>query len=178
MSASSCKGQRESSHLVKALRMIRPNFDSSLWPDAVPRCTPIPAKDLGSYVQSQPNGHQDRSASNQSSVSSSSSAAAVADVVADAAADEDHFAPMLSTLNMNPKIVLTRTPVNSPASSPLKSVVAKSPAGKLYTRRADGGDLLRPYVLLDKLEKLHHGRLERTMANLKGLDMIQVVSAV
>ena len=86
-----------------------------------------------------------------------------------------HFAPMLSTLNMNPKIILTRTPVNSPLTSPLKLTSTGATGPSTKDQLLNGEHHLSPYVLLEKMEKLQHSsRLQRTMANLKGLDMIQL----
>lgn len=74
---------------------------------------------------------------------------------------------MLSTLDMQPKVILTRTPVNSPGPSPVKK---PNSATKMFPG-ADG--IFGCRVLLEKLDKIHAG-VERTMTNLKGLDHVQV----
>lgn len=80
---------------------------------------------------------------------------------------------MLSTLNMNPKIVLTRTPSVS-AAAVAAAATATPVASAGASRRHQ--HLPSPYVLLEKMEKMQQPSctLQRTMANLKGLDMIQV----
>lgn len=82
---------------------------------------------------------------------------------------DDHFAPMLSTLDINPKVVLTRTPVNSPGTSPVKQILVKG-SRPLQT----SPDVLRSYVLLERLDQKHQVNLERTINNLKGLDNLTV----
>ena len=79
---------------------------------------------------------------------------------------------------MNPKIVLTRTPTASPVKKAAASaaVAASAVAASVASRRHQPS----PYVLLEKIEKLQQPSctLQRTMANLKGLDMIQVFSSL
>ena len=132
----------KSSHLVKALRMVRPNFSVTYQSSASGS-----AEGFGRTLNA--------SSRNGRTASAASRAPSPA---------PDHFAPMLSTLNMNPKIVLTRTPT----ASPVKKAVG---AASVASRRQSS-----PYVLLEKIEKLQQPSctLHRTMANLKGLDMIQV----
>ena len=79
---------------------------------------------------------------------------------------------MLSTLNMSPKVLLTRTPVTATKPS-LPKKKTNSRGAKSIPTTTDG--LLTPYVLLEKIDKIYPG-MERTIKNLKGLDMLQVTS--
>lgn len=148
---------------MKRLREIRPDFGNvNQWQD--PSCpmtqttrSPIcdPA-DLSSNNVVQQHLQLSRCPSSSSSTSSSPCHIAA-----------DHFAPMLSTLDMQPKVILTRTPVNSPGPSPNKRPHSVS-------KMLPGIDTpLGCRVFLEKLGKVHPG-VERTMTNLKGLDNVQV----
>ncbi|KZS10908.1 Uncharacterized protein APZ42_024539 [Daphnia magna] len=153
---------RGSSPLVKRLREIRPDFGSAnQWQDSCPvtqttRSPLCESADLSSNNVVQQQLQLSRCSSSSSSTSSSPCHSAA-----------DHFAPMLSTLDMQPKVILTRTPVNSPGPSPVKK---PNSATKLFPG-ADG--IFGCHVLLEKLDKIHAG-VERTMTNLKGLDHVQV----
>lgn len=151
------------------------------------------------------------SSNNRNTLQSSTSSRSPSMSLSPTSTHTDHFAPMLSTLNMNPKIVLTRTPVSIPLMSPVKNTDVKtiaataiensaslltesssnqsqSGAQKILTYNigsnddhrvmVSGIDPLRPYVLLERLEKVsvvnHLRGFERTMASLKGIDMFQV----
>ncbi|XP_046636432.1 mucin-17-like isoform X4 [Daphnia pulicaria] len=151
------------SPLVKRLREIRPDFGNvNQWQD--PSCpmtqttrSPIcDVADLSSNNVVQQHLQLSRCPSSSSSTSSSPCHIAA-----------DHFAPMLSTLDMQPKVILTRTPVKSPGPSPNKRPHS---ASKMFP----GIDTpLGCRVFLEKLGKVHPG-VERTMTNLKGLDNVQV----
>ncbi|XP_059353017.1 mucin-5AC-like [Daphnia carinata] len=154
---------RGSSPLVKRLREIRPDFGSAnQWQDSCPvtqstRSPLCDSADLPSNNIVQQHIQLSRCSSSSSSSSSSSPCPNAA----------DHFAPMLSTLDMQPKVILTRTPVNSPGPSPIK----KANSATKMLPAADG--IVGCRVLLEKLDKVHSG-VERTMTNLKGLDHVQV----
>lgn len=65
---------------------------------------------------------------------------------------DQHFAPMLSTLDMQPKVVLTRTPVKS-SSSPTKRGRGAKSAHSPRRLLAEAEKLLRgPHVRLEKLD--------------------------
>ncbi|KAI9563042.1 hypothetical protein GHT06_010499 [Daphnia sinensis] len=153
---------RGSSPLVKRLREIRPDFGSAnQWQDSCPvtqttRSPVCESADFSSNNVVQQQLHLSRCPSSSSSTSSSPCHSAA-----------DHFAPMLSTLDMQPKVILTRTPVNSPGPSPIKK---PNSATKMFPG-ADG--IFGCRVLLEKLDKVQAG-VERTMTNLKGLDHVQV----
>ena len=153
------------SPLVKRLREIRPDFGNvNQWQDncSMTQTTRSPicdSADLSSNNVVQQHLHLSRCPSSSSSNSSSPCHNAA-----------DHFAPMLSTLDMQPKVILTRTPVNSPGPSPIK----KPNSGYKIFPEVDTP--LGCRVLLEKIAKVHPG-VEQTMTNLKGLDNVQVMKA-
>lgn len=147
---------------MKRLREIRPDFGSAnQWQDPCPvtqttRSLVCESADISSNNVVQQHLQSSRCPSSSSSTSSSPCHNAA-----------DHFAPMLSTLDMQPKVILTRTPVNSPGPSPIKKLNSA-------TKTIPGADsIFGCHVLLEKLGKVPAG-VERTMANLKGLDHVQV----
>ena len=166
----------ESSHLVKTLRMLRPEFGSgNSWNDPnVTPPAPRPTQSPSTLVNVHSNNRSTAPAAGSSTTPS------------------DHFAPMLSTLNMNPKIVLTRTPLNNSMLSPAKktspgTLPATCVTGSLTNQRRIGTKIVTyniggstnisriPYVVLERLDKSSNlGGVERTMANLKSIDMFQV----
>lgn len=147
--------------MIKTLRAMRPEFSSGThWTDCtVPTSRAMLDGAESGRVSPDSNNVQQQLSFCSTTPPLSSSPSSV----------DEHFAPMLSTLDMNPKVVLKRTPVNSPVSSPLKQILAKG-SKPLHT----SPDLLRSYVLLDKLDQKNHLTIERTMTNLKGLDNLNV----
>lgn len=146
--------------MIDALRSYRQDLNHRLDPCSTTQSTRSPlcdSADLPSNNIVQQHIQLSRCSSSSSSSSSSSPCPNAA----------DHFAPMLSTLNMSPKVILTRTPVDPPGPSPIK----KLDSG---TKVSTPEGLLRSFVMLGKHDKVHPG-VERTMTNLKGLDMIQVL---
>lgn len=150
---------------MKKLRAIRPDFgNGNQWSDPCQTTQTVrsPVCDAADSTSNNIVQQQQLPMSRYPSSSSSSSSPSPCPNAA------DHFAPMLSTLDMNPKVVLVRTPVNSPGPSPIKK---PDSASKMFQ---GSEEMLRSYVLLEKLDKANFA-VERTMKNLKSLDMIQVI---
>jgi hypothetical protein len=164
----------ESSHLVKTLQMLRPEFGiGNSWND--PNVTPpAPRPTPSTFVNVHSNNWSTALAAGSSTTPS------------------DHFAPKIITLNMNPKIVLTRAPLNNSMLSPaMKTSPGTLPAtrvtGSLANQQRIGTKIVTynigrstsisrsPYVVLERLDKNSNlGGVESTMVNLKKLDMFQV----
>ena len=154
--------------MINVLRSLRPDLSlARLDPCSTVTRSPLcgdPSSELSSNNVVQQHLQLSRCSSSSSSSTSSSPCPTAA----------DHFAPMLSTLNMSPKVLLTRTPVTATKPS-LPKKKTNSRGAKSIPTTTDG--LLTPYVLLEKIDKIYPG-MERTIKNLKGLDMLQVTSII
>lgn len=79
----------------------------------------------------------------------------------------NHFAPMLSTLNMQPKVVLTRTTINSTAY-----LIQKSKSkNKMFP---DGSGYCDQWIVLDSIKEEYLG-VEKTTSCAIGYDKTQVI---